>query len=184
MQDSVMVAAVVAGDADGFAAAYDQYAASLYGYCHGMLPGTEAAEAVLDTFLIATAKLEGLRDPGRLGPWLHAVARNECLRRLGPGGEIPAAADQGDEPLEIPPADLRGTVLTACADNSPAGRAHRMSVAHRAGVFGPAGFPKAIGPAGPWRWRRVRRPVHQHRGVVAAAAAVAALALGAGSPGP
>jgi len=175
-----MVAAVVAGDADGFAAAYDQYAASLYGYCHGVLPRPEAAEAVLDTFLIATAKLEGLRDPGRLGPWLHAVARNECLRRLGPGGEIPAAADQGDEPLEIPPADLRGTVLTACADNSPAGRAHRMSVAHRAGVFGPAGFPKAIGPSGPWWWRRVRRRVRQHPGVVVAAAMVATLAVTAG----
>ena len=108
MQDSAVVAAVVAGDADGFVAAYDRYATSLYGYCHRVLPGPEAAEAVLDTFLIATAKLDGLRDPDRLGPWLHAVARNECLRRLGPGGEIPAAADPGDEPLETPPADLRG----------------------------------------------------------------------------
>jgi hypothetical protein len=180
MQDRALVAAVVAGDADGFAAAYDQYAASLYACCHAVLPEQEAAEAVLDTFLIATAKLDGLRDPDRFGPWLHAVARNECLRRLGPGAEMPAAADLGDEPLEIPPADLRGRVLTACADNSPAGRAHRMSVAHRAGVFGPAGFPKAIGPSGPWWWRRVRRRVQQHRGVVAAAAAVAALALGAG----
>jgi DNA-directed RNA polymerase specialized sigma24 family protein len=71
MQDSAVVAAVVAGDADGFAAAYDQYAASLYGSCLGALPGPEAAEAVLDTFLIATAKLDGLRDPDRLGPWLH-----------------------------------------------------------------------------------------------------------------
>ena len=51
-----------------------------------------------------------------------------------------------------------------------------MSVAHRAGVFGPAGFPKAMGSSGPWWWRRVRR----HRGVVAAAAAVAALAVAAG----
>src|SRR5258707_3379595 len=108
MQDSAVVAAVVAGDADGFAAAYDQYAASLYGYCHGVLPGTEAAEAVLDIFLIATAKLEGLRDPGRLGPWLHAVARNECLRRLGPGGGIPAAAGPCAEPLGMAPARFPG----------------------------------------------------------------------------
>jgi hypothetical protein len=180
MQDRALVAAVVAGDADGFAAAYDQYAASLYACCHAVLPEQEAAEAVLDTFLIATAKLDGLRDSDRFGPWLHAVARNECLRRLGPGAEMPAAADLGDEPLEIPPADLLGRVLTACADNSPAGRAHRMSVAHRAGVFGPAGFPKVIGPSGPWWWRRVRRRVQQHPGVVVAAAAVAALALTAG----
>ncbi len=180
MQDSAVVAAVVAGDADGFAAAYDQYAASLYGSCHGALPGSEAAEAVLDTFLIATAKLDGLRDPDRLGPWLHAVARNECLRRLGPGGEIPAAADPGDEPLETPPADLRGRVLTACADNTPAGRAHRMSVAHRAGVFGPAGFPRAIGPNGPRWWRILRRRVRRYPGVALVVAAVATLAATAG----
>jgi DNA-directed RNA polymerase specialized sigma24 family protein len=95
MQDHAVVAAVVAGDADGFAAAYDRYAASLYACCHTVLPGPDAAEAVFDTFLIAAAKLDGLRDPDRLGPWLHAVARNECLRRLGPGQEILAVADLG-----------------------------------------------------------------------------------------
>ena len=182
MQDRAVVAAVIAGDADGFGAAYDQHAASLYARCHAVLPEPEAAEAVLDTFLIAAAKLDGLRDPDRLGPWLHAVARNECLRRLGPGARIPAPADQGaadrdGAPLELPlPPGLLSQVLTACADNSPAGRAYRMSVTHRAGGFDPAGFPKAIGPSGPSWWRRVRR----HPGVVAAVAAAAALAVTAG----
>jgi hypothetical protein len=175
MQDHAVVAAVIAGDADGFAAAYDQYAASLYARCHAVLPEPDAAEAVLDTFLVAAAKLDGLRDPDRFGPWLHAVARNECLRRLGPGAEIPA--EQDAEPPELPlPPGFRSRVLTACADNSPAGRARRMSAAHRAGVFGAAGFPKAIGPSGPSWWRRVRR----HPGTVAAVAVVAALAMTAG----
>ena len=177
MQDRAVVAAVIAGDTDGFGAAYDQHAASLYARCHAVLPEPEAAEAVLDTFLVAAAKLDELRDPDRFGSWLHAVARNECLRRLGPGATIPAPADQGGEPQELPPPPgLRSQVLTACADNSPAGRAHRMSVAHRAGAFGPAGFPKAIGPSGPSWWRRVRR----HPGVVAAVAVAAALAMTAG----
>jgi hypothetical protein len=175
MQDRAVVEAVISGDADGFAAAYDQYAASLYARCHAVLPEPEAAEAVLDTFLVAAAKLDGLRDPDRFGPWLHAVARNECLRRLGPGAEIPADQD-ADQP-ELPlPAGFRGRVLTACADNSPAGRARRMSAAHRAGVFGATGFPKAIGPSGPSWWRRVRR----HPGLVATVAVVAALAMTAG----
>ena len=86
MQDRDVVAAVVAGDADGIAEAYDRYAASLYAYGHSLLPGPAAAEVVLDTFLIAVSRLDGLRDPDRLDAWLHAVARNECLRRLGPGG--------------------------------------------------------------------------------------------------
>ena len=183
MQDRAVVAAVVAGDADGFAAAYDQYAASLYACCHSVLPGPEAAaEAVLDTFLIAAAKLDGLRDPDRLGPWLHAIARNECLRRLGPEypdyAEIPGSADPDDEPPAVTlPTGFRGQVLTACADNSPTGRAYRMSVAHRAGAFGPAGFPKPIGPSGPRWWRRVRR----HPGLVASVAVVVALAMATGT---
>jgi hypothetical protein len=67
-------------------------------------------------------------------------------------------------------------VLTACADNSPAGRALRMSVAHRAGPFGPTGFPKAAAAAGPPWWRRVRR----HPRVVVMAAVLAVVAMSAG----
>ncbi len=55
MQDRAVVAAVVAGDADGFAAAYDQYAASLYASCHAVLPEPEAAEAVSAAGLQAQA---------------------------------------------------------------------------------------------------------------------------------
>ena len=185
-----MVAAVVAGDADGIGEAYDRYAASLYAYCHSMLPGPEAAaDAVQDTFVIAVSKLDGLRDPDQLDAWLHAVARNECLRQLGPGGPrrprgpagagsaVPGSANADDvRPAVTLPAGLRGRVTTACADNSPTGRAHRMSVAHRAGTFGPTGFPKAIAPAGSRWWQPARR----HPGVLAAAAVLAALALAAG----
>ena len=193
-----MVAAVVAGNPDGIAEAYDRYAASLHAYCHSMLPGPEAAEVVQDTFIIAVSKLGGLRDPDRLDAWLHAVARNECLHRLGtkgPGGSkgsgeskgsgyaagassaVPGSADPDDVlPAVTLLAGLRGRVLTVCADNSPTGRAHRMSVAHRAGAFGPAGFPKAIAPAGPRWWRRVPR----HPGVVAPVAILVAVAVVAG----
>jgi DNA-directed RNA polymerase specialized sigma24 family protein len=193
MQDRDVVAAVVAGDADGIGEAYDRYAASLYAYCHSMLPGPEAAaDAVQDTFVIAVSKLDGLRDPDQLDAWLHAVARNECLRQLGPGGPrrlrgprgpagagsaVPGPADADDvRPAVTLPAGLRGRVVAACADSSPTGRAHRMSVAHRAGTFGPTGFPKAIALAGPRWWQPVRR----HPGVLAAAAVLAVLALAAG----
>ena len=188
MQDRDVVAAVVAGDADGIAEAYDRYAASLYAYGHWLLPGPAAAEVVLDTFLIAVSRLDGLRDPARLDAWLHAVARNECLRRLGPGlpggaggparaaAPGPGSADLDELPAVTLPAELRGRVLTACADDSPTGRAHRVSVTHRAGAFGPSGFPKAIGPAGPRWWRRIRR----HPRPVAVVAVLAAVAAAAG----
>ena len=58
-----------------------------------------------DTFIIAAVRLGGLRTPGRLRPWLYAVARNECRRQLasrgtatldpdstGPGDDTPTSA--------------------------------------------------------------------------------------------
>ena len=83
MRDRDIVAAIVAADPAGLSAAYDQYAASLYAYCQCLLSEpADAADAVQDTFVIAAAKLSALRDPDRLRPWLYAVARNECRRRL------------------------------------------------------------------------------------------------------
>ena len=179
-----MVAAVVAGDPDGLATAYDQFAAPLFAYCRRMLPDPDAAGAVRDTFVIATSRLEGLRDPDRLRPWLYAVARNECLRRLRSAGvtsrapkiPLPALADDAPAAIELPD-ELRGQVLRACTDNTPAGRAERTSVAHRAGSFGPAGFPKAVGAPGPLWWRRIRR---HPRAVTAVTAVTAVAAVAAG----
>jgi RNA polymerase sigma factor (sigma-70 family) len=94
MQDQEVVAAIVAGDPDGIGEAYDRYALSLYSYCRSLLhEPADAADAVQDTFLIATSKLGGLRNPGKLRSWLYAVARNECYRRLR-AGEATSALDE------------------------------------------------------------------------------------------
>src|SRR5579862_7579720 len=93
MRDSEIVAAVVAGDPAGLAAAYDRYAGPVYAFCRALLTEpADAADAVQDTFVIAAAKLGALRDPERLRSWLYAVARNECHRRLrGRRGSVPLA---------------------------------------------------------------------------------------------
>jgi RNA polymerase sigma factor (sigma-70 family) len=83
MRDSEVVAAIVAGNPQGLAEAYDRYASPLYTYCRSLLrEPADAADAVQDTFVIAASRLAGLRDRNRLRPWLYAVARNECHRRL------------------------------------------------------------------------------------------------------
>src|SRR5580658_5989237 len=72
--------------------------------------GDEAAEAVRDTFIVAVSKLSGLRDPDKLGAWLHAVARNECLRRLqarNPGGILKVADPGGTPPQAALPDGLK-----------------------------------------------------------------------------
>src|SRR5215470_14345994 len=99
MEDPEVVAAIVAGDPAGLAEAYDRYAMPLYSYCRSMLrEPADAADAVQDTFLVATAKLRDLRDPAKLRPWLYAVARNECVRRLRAGSVLSALDEAGDVP--------------------------------------------------------------------------------------
>ena len=105
MGDSELVTSIVAGDPEGLAAAYDRYAADLYGYCRTLLrEPDDAADAVQDTFVIAASKLAGLRDPGRLRAWLFAVARNECLRRLRsrrPAAPLQDATELADDSADV-----------------------------------------------------------------------------------
>ena len=134
-----MVAAIVAGDPDGIAQAYDTYAMPLYSYCRSLLREPEdAADAVQDTFLIATAKLGGLRDPGKLRSWLFAVARNECYRKLRSGDatsaldeavDMPAAAgghastaESADVASDVERAELRQLVQDAIGGLNPGER--------------------------------------------------------------
>ena len=330
MEDPEVVAAIMAGDPAGLAEAYDKYAVPLYTYCRSLLSEpADAADAVHDTFLVAAAKLRGLRDPGKLRGWLYAVARNECRRRLRAGtvlsaleeavdmpsqtGDIGAAAEraelrqliraaidglnpgerdvielslgselEGDELAdalgvsrnhahallsrargqlerslgallvartgratcpeldamldgwdrqltvlmrkrisrhieqcaecgerkrrELTPAMFAGAlplvalpilklspgfrtqVLRAMADRSPAGMAHRLAVANRAGPFGPNGFPKPVSPPGAAPWHRVLHHPHALIGgtatSVAAAAAIAAGVIAGPHHGP
>jgi RNA polymerase sigma factor (sigma-70 family) len=101
MEDPEVVAAIVAGDPAGLAEAYDKYAVPLHSYCRSMLrEPADAADAVQDTFLVATAKLHSLRDPGKLRVWLYAVARNECLRRLRARNAVSAFEEAVDLPTQ------------------------------------------------------------------------------------
>jgi DNA-directed RNA polymerase specialized sigma24 family protein len=91
--DREILAAIMAADPAGLATAYDRYAAGLYGYCHWMLHDpAAAAESVQDTFVLAAATLGEESQPAKLRPWLFALARNECRRRIWPP---PAARDEG-----------------------------------------------------------------------------------------
>jgi RNA polymerase sigma factor (sigma-70 family) len=130
MYDRDIVAAIVAGDPSGLAAAYDSYAARLHAYCRTLLAEpADAADAVQDTFVIAAAKLAGLRDQDLLRPWLYAVARNECHRRLrdrarqadlGEAGEM---TDPGpDAGRQAEQEELRSLLLAAIAGLNPGER--------------------------------------------------------------
>ena len=96
--DRQVVEAITAGDPAGIAMAYDRYAAALYGYCHWMLyDSADAAESLQDTFVLAAATLSDLPEPSKLRPWLFALARNECRRRIRPGSVTRDEADAANQ---------------------------------------------------------------------------------------
>ena len=130
MDDREIVAAIVAGDLSGLAAAYDEHAESLYGYCRWMLREPEdAADAVEDTFVITAGRLDRLRDPRKLRPWLYAVARNECHSRLrasevglGEDASLPDPPAAADVRGRAEQAELARLVRTALDELSPGER--------------------------------------------------------------
>ena len=130
-RDSELVASIVAGDPSGLAAAYDRYAEPLYKYCRSMLSNpADAADAVQDTFVIASSRLAELGDPGRLRAWLYAVARNGCLRILGsprPAPRLTVPPGMADTVIDITEgaaerAELRALLTTAARGLNPAER--------------------------------------------------------------
>jgi RNA polymerase sigma factor (sigma-70 family) len=130
MPDREIVAAIVAGDPAGLEAAYDRYAPGLYAYCRSLLTEpADAADAVQDTFIIAAGKLSALRDRERLRPWLYAVARNECRRRLRSAGssapleEAAGVTDGTPDPgAGLEQSELREVVWSALAGLTPSER--------------------------------------------------------------
>lgn len=81
--DAELVGLVLRADREAFALVYDRYGPRLYDFAYSMLRQREdAADAVADSFVTFAEKLPQLRDPDRLRPWLYAIVRSECLRRL------------------------------------------------------------------------------------------------------
>jgi RNA polymerase sigma factor (sigma-70 family) len=133
--DREVTAAITAGDPAGIAEAYDRYAAALYSYCHWILhDSAAAAEALKDTFVIATATLSNLAEPPKLRPWLFALARNECRRRVRPtsagrpekAGAASESADVTDELSEADD-DLSDATVQFRAVGRPAAAADDLS---------------------------------------------------------
>jgi RNA polymerase sigma factor (sigma-70 family) len=129
MRDIEIVASIVAGDPGGLATAYDRYADPLFRYCGTLLSDpADAADAVRETFVIAAARLDGLREPERLRAWLYAVARSECLRiassKKGTPAldEAPDVTGSADVTARAQRAELRALFEDAAAGLNPGER--------------------------------------------------------------
>ncbi len=101
--DSELAIAASSGDRGALADIYDRYGNTLYELCRVILGDAhEAADAMNDAFVIAATRLSGLRDPGRLKPWLCAIARHEAIRRSSKRARM---RPSHDEVLDVPVTD-------------------------------------------------------------------------------
>lgn len=77
--DEELVAQVLAGDRNAYAALVGKYQALLYRQAVGMLGDPDAAaDLVQDAFIKAYTSLARCQDPGRFGAWVYRILTNRC----------------------------------------------------------------------------------------------------------
>ncbi len=78
--DAELVQGIRAGDGRAIAMLYDRYSDRIHGFCHSRLRDVaDAADATHDTFVAAVQRIDQLRDPERLRPWLYTIAQRHAL---------------------------------------------------------------------------------------------------------
>ena len=128
MDDRELVAAHLAGDRSALGALYDRYGASLYDTAAAMVGRREdAADVVQDVFVIAAERLDQLRDPDRLKPWLFAIMRNEVYRHTRRRGR--------STPIDTTEASAEA-VMPSHVDDTTAPEAEELAVLVRGAARG------------------------------------------------
>lgn len=114
MDDALLVSAMRKQEPRGLAGVYDKYAARLYAYSWFLLRDHDtAADALYDSMLIAANRVEALRAPDKLRPWLYSIARGES-HRLARHADRATEMEAAGEPTEVagrPAAGVRDSEL-------------------------------------------------------------------------
>lgn len=106
MDDAALARRLQAGDARAWADVYDRYADRLHDYCASILHDRhEAEDALHDAFVTASQRIEQLRDPERLRPWLYAVCRTTALGRARRRSRVVPTEEVGAVTAAPVPAD-------------------------------------------------------------------------------
>ena len=108
-EDARMVLAAQEGDRASFGRLYERYARMVHGVLLAKVPVQDVDDLTHDVFLKALHRLSTLRELGKFGAWLAAIARNmandyhrhavpnEALTDEAPGNEANPPATAADE---------------------------------------------------------------------------------------
>lgn len=99
--DATWVAAAREGDRAAFGQLYERYARMVHGVLLARVPVGDVDDLVHDVFIKALRRLSTLRETGRFGAWLAAIARNvanDYHRRSVP--EEPLTEDTSDNEIK------------------------------------------------------------------------------------
>jgi RNA polymerase sigma-70 factor (ECF subfamily) len=101
LTDAELVQMAWRGDSAAFGAVLDRHRVALFARALGWLGEREAAaDAVQEAFVLALRRVDQLRDPAKVGSWLHAIVRSVCAMQLRRGtpeirvADIAAAMDR------------------------------------------------------------------------------------------
>ncbi|WCO66869.1 sigma-70 family RNA polymerase sigma factor [Iamia majanohamensis] len=123
--DAELVAALRAGDPAALATIYDRHADALFAFAARTLRSPhDAADACQDAFVLASQRIDQLRDPSRLRPWLYAIVRNECTRIGRARARVVPVSPEGHHDRDAGPgADLAAGRTGDTAGPDPVGSA-------------------------------------------------------------
>lgn len=121
--DAELVAAVLAGDADGFALLVERHQAMLFRHAVALTGDPDAAaDLVQDAFIKSYTHLATCADPARYGAWVFRILRNRCLdyrkdlrQRRTPIDDVPHLAAGDDPARDADRADAVSHVAAALA---------------------------------------------------------------------
>jgi RNA polymerase sigma factor (sigma-70 family) len=130
MDDAALARRLQGGDAGAWADVYDRYADRLHDYCASILHDRhEAEDALHDAFVTASQRIDQLRDPDRLRPWLYAICRTSALARARRRTRAVPTEDTGamtvapELPDPVEAADLQRLVWDAAEGLAPQDKA-------------------------------------------------------------
>ncbi len=98
MTDAELVSAVRQGEVEAFALLVERYQDRVVAAAYHLVGDRDAADDLAqDTFVAAFKQIHRLRDPSRIGAWLHGIAQRLCYKHLR---RVSRTADLEEEKVE------------------------------------------------------------------------------------